>query len=115
MSWLAYHPWCWAILVVIGASPARVTFRLTMRSVMPGIVTGVLLAPAISVGETAPLLCTAGWSSYLWTGARVRSPIAYLTYAIWAFINEPFAAANALAFVPVISLISRLVLSRRRA
>ena len=108
----------------IGASPARVTFRLTMRSAMPGIVTGVLLALAVSVGETAPLLCTAGWSSYLWTGALVRSPIAYLTYAIWAFINEPFAAANALAyaaallttaFVLVISLISRLVLLRRRA
>jgi len=108
----------------IGASPARVTFRLTMRSAMPGIVTGVLLALAVSVGETAPLLYTAGWSSYLWTGALVRSPIAYLTYAIWAFINEPFAAANALAyaaallttaFVLVISLISRLVLLRRRA
>ncbi len=107
----------------IGASPARVTFLLTMRSAMPGIVTGVLLALAISVGETAPLLYTAGWSSYLWNGALVRSPIAYLTYAIWAFINEPFAAANALAyaaalltttFVLLISLISRLVLLRRR-
>jgi phosphate transport system permease protein len=107
----------------IGASPARVTFRLTMRSAMPGIVTGVLLALAISVGETAPLLYTAGWSSYLWNGALVRSPIGYLTYAIWAFINEPFAAANALAyaaallttaFVLLISLVARLVLLRRR-
>jgi phosphate transport system permease protein len=107
----------------IGASPARVTFMLTMRSAMPGIVTGVLLALAISIGETAPLLYTAGWSSYLWNGALVRSPIGYLTYAIWAFINEPFASANALAyaaalltttFVLLISLISRLVLLRRR-
>jgi phosphate transport system permease protein len=107
----------------IGASPARVTVLLTMRSAMPGIVTGVLLALAISVGETAPLLYTAGWSSYMWNGALVRSPIGYLTYAIWAFINEPFAAANALAyaaalltttFVLLISLISRVVLLRRR-
>jgi len=107
----------------IGASPARVTFQLTMLSAMPGIVTGVLLALAISVGETAPLLYTAGWSSYMWNGAMVRSPIGYLTYAIWAFINEPFAAANALAyaaallttaFVLLISLISRIVLLRRR-
>jgi phosphate transport system permease protein len=106
----------------LGASPARVTFILTMRSALPGVVTGVLLALAISVGETAPLLYTAGWSSYLWNGALVRSPIAYLTYAIWAFINEPFAAANALAyaaallttaFVLLISLVSRLVLTRR--
>jgi phosphate transport system permease protein len=108
----------------IGASPARVTFLLTMRSAMPGIVTGVLLALAISIGETAPLLYTAGWSSYLWNGALVRSPIGYLTYAIWAFINEPFAAANALAyaaallttaFVLLISLISRFILLRHRS
>lgn len=107
----------------VGAGAARVTFMLTMRSAMPGIVTGVLLALAISVGETAPLLYTAGWSSYMWTGALVRSPIAYLTYAIWAFINEPFAAANALAyaaalltttFVLLISLVSRIVLLRRQ-
>jgi phosphate transport system permease protein len=107
----------------IGASPARVTLSLTMRSAMPGIVTGVLLALAISIGETAPLLYTAGWSSYLWNGALVRSPIGYLTYAIWAFINEPFAAANALAyaaalltttFVLLISLVSRVILLRRR-
>lgn len=90
---------------------------------MPGILTGVLLALAISVGETAPLLWTARWPNYLWNGQWVRSPIGYLTYAIWAFINEPFASANALAcaaallttlFVLVTSLASRLILMRRR-
>jgi phosphate transport system permease protein len=107
----------------LGASSARVTFLLTMRQALPGIVTGVLLALAISVGETAPLLYTAGWSSYLWTGALTQSPIGYLTYAIWAFINEPFASANALAyaaalltttFVLLISLVSRIILLRRQ-
>jgi phosphate transport system permease protein len=106
----------------LGAGTARVTFCLSMRSALPGVVTGVLLALAISVGETAPLLYTAGWSSYLWNGHFVRSPIGYLTYAIWAFINEPFASANALAyaagllttaFVLLISLVSRLLLKRR--
>lgn len=106
----------------MGAGPAAVTFRLSMRTALPGILTGVLLALAISVGETAPLLYTAGWSSYLWDGQLTHSPIGYLTYAIWAFINEPFAEANALAyaaallttgFVLAISLVSRLVLMRR--
>jgi phosphate transport system permease protein len=105
----------------LGAGPARVTFSLSMRLAMPGILTGVLLALAISVGETAPLLYTAGWSSYLWNGQVVQSPIGYLTYAIWAFINEPFASANALAyaaaflttaFVLVVSLAARLILLR---
>ena len=106
----------------LGATPGTVTLRLCMPMALPGVVTGVLLALAISVGETAPLLYTAGWSNYLWNGHLVRSPIGYLTYAIWAFINEPFAAANALAyaaallttvFVLLISVASRLVLMRR--
>jgi phosphate transport system permease protein len=89
---------------------------------MPGILTGILLAFAISMGETAPLLYTAGWSSYMWTGHLTQEPVGYLTYAIWAFITEPFASAHALAyaaamlvtlFVLVISVVSRMVLQRR--
>jgi phosphate transport system permease protein len=92
---------------------------VTLPTAMPGILTGILLALAISVGETAPLLYTAGWSNYLWDGRLTGSPIGYLTYAIWTFINEPFAAANALAyaaallvtaFVLVSNVISRLLL-----
>lgn len=106
----------------LGAGAARVTFGLSMRYALPAVVTGVLLALAISVGETAPLLYTAGWSNYLWNGHLLRSPIGYLTYVIWAFINEPFASANALAyaaallttaFVLLVSLASRLLLLRR--
>ncbi len=106
----------------LGAGEGRVAFRIMLPTALPGILTGILLAFAISVGETAPLIYTAGWSSYLWTGQIVRSPVGYLTYAIWAFINEPFAAANALAYaaaflvtfmVLLISVGSRLILQRR--
>jgi phosphate transport system permease protein len=105
----------------MGAGAATVTGRITLRVAMPGILTGLLLALAISVGETAPLLYTAGWSNYMWNGQLTRSPIGYLTYAIWAFINEPFASAHALAyaaalfvttFVLLLSLTSRLILMR---
>jgi phosphate transport system permease protein len=65
---------------------------------MPGILTGILLALAISVGETAPLIYTAGWSNYLWNGQLTNEPIGYLTYVIWAFITEPFESAHALAY-----------------
>ena len=87
----------------------------------PAVLTGILLGRAISVGETAPLLYTAGWSNYMWDGRLTHSPIGYLTYAIWTFINEPFAAANALAyaaallvtlFVLIVSVIARLLLRR---
>ncbi|MGH8296465.1 MAG: phosphate ABC transporter permease PstA, partial [Steroidobacteraceae bacterium] len=107
----------------LGAGEARVLFRMTLPAALPGTLTGILLALAISVGETAPLLYTAGWSNYLWNGQLTHAPIGYLTYAIWTFINEPFAAANALAyaaaflvtvFVLLITIASRLSLMRKQ-
>ncbi len=107
----------------LGAGEARVLFRISLPVALPGVLTGILLALAISVGETAPLLYTAGWSNYLWDGRLTHSPIGYLTYAIWTFINEPFASANALAyaaallvtsFVLLINIASRLILMRSR-
>jgi phosphate transport system permease protein len=107
----------------MGAGTGTVTFRICMRLALPGVLTGVLLALAISVGETAPLLYTAGWSNYTWNGQLTGAPIGYLTYAIWAFINEPFTSAHALAyaaalfvtgFVLLISVASRLILTTRR-
>ena len=106
----------------LGCTPGTVIMRICLPMATPSIVTGVLLALAISVGETAPLIYTAGWSSYLWTGHLTHEPIGYLTYAIWAFITEPFASAHALAFaaaffvtffVLVISVIARVVTYRR--
>ncbi|MDE3156546.1 MAG: phosphate ABC transporter permease PstA [Acidobacteriota bacterium] len=101
----------------LGAKEGTVVMSICLPQALPGILTGVLLALAISVGETAPLLYTAGWSSYLWTGHLTNEPIGYLTYAIWAFITEPFESAHALAyaaaflvtmFVLIISVLSRV-------
>lgn len=103
----------------LGAGDGRVTLGICVPAALPGILTGILLALAISVGETAPLLYTAGWSSYLWTGHFTNEPIGYLTYVIWAFITEPFESAHALAyaaaffvtfFVLVISILTRMVM-----
>jgi phosphate transport system permease protein len=103
----------------LGAGDARVVLGICVPAALPGILTGILLALAISVGETAPLLYTAGWSNYLWTGHLTNEPIGYLTYAVWAFITEPFASAHALAyaaalfvtlFVLAISVASRMIL-----
>jgi phosphate transport system permease protein len=107
----------------LGASEGRVILGICLPAALPAILTGILLALAISVGETAPLLYTAGWSNYLWNGRLIQSPIGYLTYAIWTFINEPFAAAHQLAyaaaflvttFVLVVHVISRFVFDRHR-
>jgi phosphate transport system permease protein len=107
----------------LGANERRVIFGVCLPAALPAILTGVLLALAVSVGETAPLLYPAGWSNFMWDGHLTHSPIGYLTYAIWTFINEPFASANALAyaaallvtgFVLIINILARFVLERRR-
>ncbi|MGC8518967.1 MAG: phosphate ABC transporter permease PstA [Steroidobacteraceae bacterium] len=106
----------------LGADDRRVILGVCLPAALPGILTGILLALAVSVGETAPLLYTAGWSNYMWDGHLTHSPIGYLTYAIWTFINEPFASANALAyaaallvtgFALIINILARVVLDRR--
>ena len=81
-----------------GARAPAVIFRIVLPSAASGVVTGALLALAISVGETAPLIYTAGWSNYAWNGRLTHAPIGYLTYVIWSFIDQPFAESHALAF-----------------
>jgi phosphate transport system permease protein len=82
----------------LGANDRKVVARVLLPVALPGITTAILLSLAISVGETAPLIYTAGWSNYVWNGHLTHAPIGYLTYVIWSFINQPFASAHALAF-----------------
>ncbi len=71
--------------------------KLVMRPALPGIATGLIVALAIAVGETAPLLFTAGFSNKAPTGDLTHSPVGYLTYLVYTFFNVPTASAHALA------------------
>lgn len=82
----------------LGARDSTVVFKVVLPAAAPGVITGALLALAISVGETAPLIYTAGWSNYRWNGQFTHEPVAYLTYVIWTFIDQPDAKSHALAF-----------------
>ncbi len=82
----------------LGANDPVVVFKVVLPGALSGVITGVLLALAISVGETAPLIYTAGWSNYMWNGQLTHSPIGYLIYVIWSFINQPSDESHALAF-----------------
>ena len=106
----------------LGVNTGTVILRICLPMAAPGILTGTLLALSISVGETAPLIYTAGWSDYLWTGHLTNEPVGYLTYVIWTAISEPSQAAHALAyaaaflvtlFVLLISVATRIVVARR--
>ena len=106
----------------LGVNTGTVIMRICLPIAAPGVLTGILLALSISVGETAPLIYTAGWSDYLWTGHLTNEPVGYLTYVIWTAISEPSESAHALAyaaaflvtcFVLIISVATRVVLTRR--
>ncbi len=102
-------------------------WRLVARVLLPAaripILTGILMALAIALGETAPLLYTAGWSNYLWTGQFTHAGVGYLTYVIWSFIGEPYPSAHELAYaaaflitlmVLIINISARLLLIKWR-
>jgi phosphate transport system permease protein len=81
-----------------------------LKPAVPGIVTGMLVALAMAISETAPMLYTAGWSDSLPTGQLTHSPVAYLTYPIWTFYNLPSKSAQDLSYDAAFLLIVFLVL-----
>jgi phosphate transport system permease protein len=82
----------------LGIPSAWTLRKIVLKSALPGIVTGVLVATAISVGETAPLLYTAGWSDFTPTLQLTGQPIAFLTYPVFAFYNLPDTGAKILSY-----------------
>jgi len=91
--------------------PANWTLRkIILKPAIPGIVTGMLVALALAVSETAPMLYTAGWSASPPTGELTHSPVGYLTYPIWTFYNLPSKTAQDLSYDAALLLIVLLLL-----
>ena len=90
--------------------------KIVLKTALPGIVTGMLVALALAVSETAPMLYTAGWSASLPTGRLTGSPVGYLTYPIWTFYNLPSKTAQDLsydaAFLLIVFLLLLIILGR---
>lgn len=102
----------------LGANKMQVILRLLIRQARSGILIGSTLAISIAAGETAQLLYTAGWNNAFPSGF-VHSPVAYLTYAVWAGINQPSDYAHGLAyaaaFILVISILSLILITKYAA
>jgi len=82
----------------LGIKNSIILRRIVLKTALPGISTGMIIATAIAVGETAPLLYTAGYSQSLPSLSLTHHPVGYLTYAVWTFYNQPSAAAKQLSF-----------------
>jgi phosphate transport system permease protein len=89
---------------------------LVLRPALPGVTTGLILAVAIALGETAPLLYTAGYSSHAPTFTLHDSPVGYLTYNVFTDYNQPVAAAhdraNDAALLLIIGVIVLIIVAR---
>jgi phosphate transport system permease protein len=94
----------------LGMSTGYTLRKIVLRSALPGIVTSLLIALAISCGETAPLIYTAGWSTTLPSTSLIGQPIGYLTYPVWTFWDYPSTAAHYLAYDAALMLLVLVLL-----
>lgn len=93
----------------LGMRSGHMLRKLVLRPALPGIVTGLIVAAAISLGETAPLLYTAGYNSKGPSGALTHSPVGYLTYDVFTFFNYPNKSAQHLAYQAALLLVILVV------
>ena len=107
----------------LGLPPLWTLRKIVLKTALPGIVTGLLVAIAISVGETAPLLYTAGWNDTNPSSATTHHAIGFLTYPVWEFFDSPVrglqvlsydAALLLLVFVLLIIIVGRVIISISR-
>ncbi len=95
----------WEGAIALGMTPLMAVRTVVTKLAAPGVMTGVLLAISIALGETAPLIYTAGWSNFDPSLHLVKNPIAYLTYVVWTYLNEPFHSAHQLAYTAALLLV----------
>jgi phosphate transport system permease protein len=92
----------------LGVPRALVIRHIAYRSVMSGLVTGILLAIARMTGETAPLIFTALGNSLFTTD--VTKPMSSLPLIIYEFARSPYAEQQKLAWTGAL-IVTAAVLS----
>ncbi len=106
--------------LALGYPRWRTSLSIVLRTALPGIVTGSLLAIARTAGETAPLLFTALGSQFM--SLNMNEPMAALPLTVFQYATGPYeewhqyAWASALVLILVVLVLSVLarVATRRR-
>ena len=89
--------------LALGYSRWRTTLVVVLRTALPGIVTGSLLAVARVSGETAPLLFTALGSEYF--SFDLERPMAALPLVVYKYATGPYPEWHKLAWTASLVLI----------
>ena len=90
----------------LGISRWRTVLAISLRTALPGILTGCLLAFARVAGETAPLLFTAFGNQFLsW---RLNGPMAALPLQIFVYAMSPYEEWHRLAWGAALILLATI-------
>lgn len=89
--------------LALGYTRWRTSVTIVLRTALPGIVTGALVAIARIAGETAPLLFTALGNQF-WS-TSLDEPIAALPLQIFTYAISPYETAHAQAWAGALVLI----------
>jgi phosphate transport system permease protein len=88
----------------LGVPRWRATLRVMLRTALPGIATGVMLAVARAMGESAPLLFTSfnnrGWAR------TPNEPTASLPVNIYTYATSPYADWHEQAWAAALVLVT---------
>jgi phosphate transport system permease protein len=90
--------------LALGYPRWRTSLSVVIRTTLPGIVTGALLAIARVAGETAPLLFTALGSQYL--SFNLNQPMAALPLTVFTYATGPYPQWHSYAWAAALVLIS---------
>jgi len=93
----------------LGIPKWRTILSVSLRTAMPGIITGCMLAFARVAGETAPLLFTAFGNNF-WN-FKVTEPMAALPLQIYVYALSPYDEWHRLAWAGALVLIVLIMLS----
>jgi phosphate transport system permease protein len=106
----------------LGMSMGYSLRKVILKTALPGIVTGLLLALAIASGETAPLIYTAGWTTQIPSLQLTNTHgFPYLTYPVFNFYDQANNQAHYLAFdaalllvvlIAILLIASRIIVAR---
>ncbi len=101
----------------LGASKIETSLKVTLKQAWPGILTATIISFGRGIGETAPIIWTAGFSGY--TPFSPFQQAATLPTAIYTYYDEPggqglaFAAAFVLIVIVLLLSGTSRLLSRR--
>jgi phosphate transport system permease protein len=105
--------------LALGAHRSRIMLRVVMPYAFPRVLTGILLALARAVGETAPILFVIG--ANLQVSWSLSGPVQSLPTLVFNYLSQPFESERQACWgialllmgtILIINLLSRFIVSR---